>query len=347
MTSSPTSTACSRQVRGREGRPHGAGTRRVEAGGPPAARRHHQHHAAGRDLRGEPHPSARPGPLGGRSRSGSAWASHVYSSSNTWHIARRYVTFGQATRSLPLDGLILTGAPVEELSFEEVYYWPEPGMILQQARRTILRTLGLCWGGLAMAKQLGIDKQVSPKKLFGVYRNRNLNPEAGVLGESHELFWCAHSRHWASATRSWKARRRRRACRAPQPRARDRLFDLPEQRPPFPHAPRTPRVRRAPAGVRMDPVNRALGRTDVEPPRNFDPASPKAVWLSHCETLFSRWLASLRPVRAPALFRRWQPVGRRPSDHVIKLLGVQRLRRKAMQCWQTVPDLAEDCSSRW
>src|ERR1700722_6510280 len=121
--------------------------------------------------------------------------SHVYGSSDALHIARRYLTFEQATSASQLDGLILTGAPVEELPFEDVRYWPELDAILRQARRTIPSTLGLCWGGLALAKQLDIDKQLFPKKLFGVYRNRNLAPEASLLGDRDDLFWCAHSRH--------------------------------------------------------------------------------------------------------------------------------------------------------
>jgi homoserine O-succinyltransferase/O-acetyltransferase len=218
--------------------------------------------------------------------------SHVYSSSNVHHIARRYVTFEQATRT-PLDGLILTGAPVEELSFQEVHYWPELVAILRQARRTIPSTLGLCWGGLALAKQLEIDKQLFSKKLFGVYRNRNLNPEAGVLGDSDELFWCAHSRH--SGIRDDVLERAAADGRvdllshAPETgysifRSSDRRYLMHLGHPEY------DAHRLAFEWAR----DRSLGRTDVDPPRNFDPQSPKAVWSSHCETLFSRWLESLR-----------------------------------------------------
>jgi len=218
--------------------------------------------------------------------------SHVYSSSNVRHIARRYVTFEQAT-STPLDGLILTGAPVEELPFEEVHYWPELVAILLQARRTIPSTLGLCWGGLALAKQLEIDKQLFSKKLFGVYRNRNLDPEAGVLADSDELFWCAHSRH--SGIRDDVLERAAADGRvdllshAPETgysifRSRDRRYLMHLGHPEYD-------AQRLALEWERD---RSLGRTDVEPPRNFDPASPKAVWGSHCETLFSRWLESLR-----------------------------------------------------
>ena len=219
--------------------------------------------------------------------------SHVYSSSNVRHIARRYVTFEQATSTAPLDGLILTGAPVEELPFEEVHYWPELVAILRQARRTIPSTLGLCWGGLALAKQLEIDKQLFPKKLFGVYRNRKLDPQAGVLGDGDELFWCAHSRH--SGIRDDVLERAAIDGRvdllshAPETgyaifRSRDRRYLMHLGHPEYD-------AHRLAFEWQRD---RALGRADVGPPRNFDPQAPKAVWGSHCETLFSRWLGSLR-----------------------------------------------------
>jgi homoserine O-succinyltransferase/O-acetyltransferase len=219
--------------------------------------------------------------------------SHVYSSSNVRHIARRYVTFEQATSTAPLDGLILTGAPVEELPFEEVHYWPELVAILRQARRTIPSTLGLCWGGLALAKQLEIDKQLLAKKLFGVYRNRNLAPESGVLGAGVELFWCAHSRHSGIRDdvleRAAADGRVNLLSHAPETgysifQSSDRRYLMHLGHPEYD-------AHRLAFEWERD---RALGRTDVEPPRNFDPQSPKAVWGSHCETLFSQWLRSLR-----------------------------------------------------
>ena len=114
--------------------------------------------------------------------------SHVYgSSSDAQNIARRYVIVRAERRAAPLDGLILTGAPVEELAFEDVHYWPELEGILRHARVRVSSTLGLCWGGLALAKQLELDKRRFPKKLFGVYQNRNLAPNAGVLKDSDDL----------------------------------------------------------------------------------------------------------------------------------------------------------------
>lgn len=87
--------------------------------------------------------------------------SHAYKTSNWEHIRSAYVTFDEAMQPQPLDGLLLTGAPVEELAFEEVHYWEELSPILSQARQQCASTLGLCWGGLALAKLIGIEKQSS------------------------------------------------------------------------------------------------------------------------------------------------------------------------------------------
>ena len=119
---------------------------------------------------------------------------HRYGSSDAAHLEAHYVRFEDAVRD-PLDGLILTGAPIEQLEYEKVTYWQELVSILEFAREHIAGTLGLCWGGMALAKMLGIEKRSFPEKLFGVYSNRNLSPGRGFLGDSDDTFYCAHSRH--------------------------------------------------------------------------------------------------------------------------------------------------------
>jgi homoserine O-succinyltransferase/O-acetyltransferase len=98
---------------------------------------------------------------------------HVYSSSDQEHLDRLYVYFEDAIKNDHLDGLIVTGAPVEEIPFEEVSYWEEIKRILKYARNNIPSTLGMCWGALAIAKFLGIEKTMYPKKIFGVFETRN------------------------------------------------------------------------------------------------------------------------------------------------------------------------------
>ena len=119
---------------------------------------------------------------------------HQYRSSDGEHLKNLYVPFEEAIARSPLDGLILTGAPVEDIPFEEVSYWGEVQDILGFARRNIPITLGICWGGLALAKQLGIDKVVFPRKLFGVFETRNLDRNHRITGEMDDVFWCPQSR---------------------------------------------------------------------------------------------------------------------------------------------------------
>jgi homoserine O-succinyltransferase len=119
---------------------------------------------------------------------------HRYSTSDREHLKNLYVTFDEAIAKNPLDGLILTGAPVEEIPFEEVIYWNEVTRILEYAWTNVPTTLGICWGGLALAKQLGIDKNVFENKIFGVFETRNLDNKHRITGEMDDIFWCPQSR---------------------------------------------------------------------------------------------------------------------------------------------------------
>jgi homoserine O-succinyltransferase len=118
---------------------------------------------------------------------------HVYSSSDSAHLDSFYSPFEEAIARQNLDGLLLTGAPVEALPFEDVKYWGELKRILTYARKNIPSTLGICWGGLALAKFLGIEKKQYEQKMFGVYETRNLNRAHRITGDMDDLFYCAQS----------------------------------------------------------------------------------------------------------------------------------------------------------
>lgn len=120
---------------------------------------------------------------------------HGYSSSDAQHIDDFYIPFEKAIEQKGFDGLIVTGAPVEELAFEEVTYWKELNSIFSYARENIASTLGICWGGMALAKSLGIEKVRYDKKLFGVYPGRNLDRNHRVTGDLDDRFFCPQSRH--------------------------------------------------------------------------------------------------------------------------------------------------------
>ncbi len=87
------------------------------------------------------------------------------------------------------DGLIITGAPIEHLDFEDVTYWEELCRIFDWTQTNVHSTFGVCWGGMAMINYFhGVKKYVLDRKLFGCYRHNNLHPESPFLrGYSDDL----------------------------------------------------------------------------------------------------------------------------------------------------------------
>ena len=80
------------------------------------------------------------------------------------------------------DGLLITGAPIEHLPFEEVTYWGELKEVMDWTQTNVHSTFGVCWGGMAMAWHLhGVKKHMLPHKLFGCFRHQNLSPASPYL----------------------------------------------------------------------------------------------------------------------------------------------------------------------
>jgi homoserine O-succinyltransferase/O-acetyltransferase len=228
-------------------------------------------------------------------------ASHVYSSSDIGHVRARYRTFDEVAGSV--DGLILTGAPVEELAFEDVRYFPELRAILEHAREAGVGTLGLCWGALALGHLLGLPKVSFERKLFGVFEQRRLDARQDLTADLGEFFPCAHSRH--SGIPETALERARDAglvhLLAHGPDTGYSLFESADGcfvghlgHPEYP----AERLR--------DEWQRdtALGRTDLDPPRHVDLEHPVATWQPHCDRLFANWLARLRRQRTARAARR-------------------------------------------
>lgn len=99
------------------------------------------------------------------------------------HMEQFYRPFAEVADSgEKLDGLIVTGAPVEHLPFEEVTYWDELRQVFDWSQGHVHSTFGVCWGGMAMAYHFhGVQKHMLPKKAFGLYRHRALAPASPYL----------------------------------------------------------------------------------------------------------------------------------------------------------------------
>jgi homoserine O-succinyltransferase len=97
------------------------------------------------------------------------------------HMAEFYRPF-QEVKGEKFDGLIITGAPIEHLPFEEVTYWDELTEVMDWTQTNVHSTFGVCWGGMAMAYHFhGIPKHMLDHKAFGCFRHRNLTPSSPYL----------------------------------------------------------------------------------------------------------------------------------------------------------------------
>ena len=99
------------------------------------------------------------------------------------HMEEFYRPFAEVEASgEKFDGLIITGAPIEQIPFEEVTYWEELTRVFDWTQSHVFSTFGVCWGGMAMAYHFhGIQKHALAHKAFGCFRHRNLAPASPYL----------------------------------------------------------------------------------------------------------------------------------------------------------------------
>lgn len=121
--------------------------------------------------------------------------SHVSLNTSANHLNRFYTTFEEIQKKR-FDGLIITGAPVEDISFEEVDYWDEVCKIMDWAQENVTSTLHICWGAQAgFYHYYGIQKKLLPEKLFGVYSHKVQNRKIPLVRGFDDYFMAPHSRH--------------------------------------------------------------------------------------------------------------------------------------------------------
>ena len=94
------------------------------------------------------------------------------------------------------DGMIITGAPVENFEYEEVNYWSEITEIFEWAKRNVTSTLYICWAAQAgLYYHYGIPKYPLPKKMFGIFKQRCTDPLLPIFRGFDDIFFMPHSRH--------------------------------------------------------------------------------------------------------------------------------------------------------
>ncbi len=124
-----------------------------------------------------------------------ALTSHESTHTSLSHLNQFYVSFDDI-RYQNFDGLIITGAPVEQMEYEKVDYWEEICSIMEWSKTHVTSTLHLCWGAQAgLYYHYGIPKHMLSKKKFGVYRHHVMNRKIPLVRGFDDYFWAPHSRH--------------------------------------------------------------------------------------------------------------------------------------------------------
>ena len=121
--------------------------------------------------------------------------SYVGTHTPTSHLDQFYQTFDEI-KNRRFDGLIITGAPVEQMEFEEVTYWGELSKIMEWSKKNVTSTLHICWGAQAgLYYHYGIKKSILDSKMFGIFEHKVLEKRVPFVRGFDDVFYAPHSRH--------------------------------------------------------------------------------------------------------------------------------------------------------
>ncbi len=122
-------------------------------------------------------------------------STHEFKNASMSHLKKFYETFSDIKHRF-FDGLIITGAPIEQMEYEDVDYWGEICEIFEWTKTHVTSTLHLCWGAQAgLYYHYGLKKHLLPKKMFGVYEHRVMNRKVPLVRGFDDCFMAPHSRH--------------------------------------------------------------------------------------------------------------------------------------------------------
>lgn len=122
-------------------------------------------------------------------------ASHESKNTSASHLSKFYKVFDDI-KDERFDGMIVTGAPVEHLAFEDVNYWEELCKVFQWAETNVYSTFNICWGAqAALYYHYGVEKHPLQEKMFGVFAHRSLDNYHPLMRCFDEVFYIPHSRH--------------------------------------------------------------------------------------------------------------------------------------------------------
>ncbi len=120
---------------------------------------------------------------------------HISKTTAKEHLEEFYTTFDEISHK-KFDGMIITGAPIEHLEFEEVSYWKELQTIMDWSNTNVTSTLHICWGAQAgLYHHYGVNKYMLDEKCFGIFEHQVTDPSVKLLRGFDDLHHLPHSRH--------------------------------------------------------------------------------------------------------------------------------------------------------
>ena len=121
--------------------------------------------------------------------------SHVSLNTSASHLNKFYITYDDV-KDEKFDGLIITGAPVEKMEFEEVDYWEELCKIIDWSKRNVTSTMHICWGAQAgLYYHFGLEKKALEQKISGIFEHRVRNRKEPLVRGFDDYFYAPHSRY--------------------------------------------------------------------------------------------------------------------------------------------------------
>jgi homoserine O-succinyltransferase len=214
-------------------------------------------------------------------------AARGYALDDRNHIDRHYRPYRDVVDAGPLDGLIVTGAAVEHLPYEEVRFLPELDEMVRCAAADRIPILGLCWGALGVGHLLyGLPKEVYRQKVSGMYSTDRLVDDGPIAAGLDDRFWSTHSRFAGfddealDATAGVRAVARSAEAGTVIAEACDQSVVMHIGHPEYTATRLVDEYRR----------DTALGADGVRAPANVDLEHPVNQWRSHSLVFFASWV---------------------------------------------------------
>lgn len=216
--------------------------------------------------------------------------SHTSKNTPAEHLESFYKTF-EEVRHRRFDGMIITGAPVEQLDFEDVNYWDELKEIFEWSKRNVTSTLHICWAAQAgLYYHYDVAKYSLSEKCFGVFPHTVNEPNVKLLRGFDELFYAPHSRH-TDVRREDIERAKKLVVLAESEEAGVYLVASKDGKQIFV----TGHSEYDSDSLRWEYERDVAKGMDIALPRNYYPKDdptrkPPSVWRAHANLLFSNWL---------------------------------------------------------